>query len=97
MRDSVRLLFFFFLRYLSTDQPDTRSRSLLSRREPGQPGSRSSTPGRRRADRRSAARRWPPSAAGRAGAPTVCRPLVELVPTRSLRMTMVNEWYILIT
>ena len=39
-------------RYLSTDQPVTRSRSLLSRsRQPGQPGSRSSTPGRGRADR----------------------------------------------
>ena len=38
-------------RYLSADQPDTKQ--ITAQQEPGQPGSRrSSTPGRRRADRR---------------------------------------------
>ena len=45
---------------LPKHRPTGHAKQITAQQEPGQPGSRSSTPGRRRADRRSAARRWPP-------------------------------------
>ena len=44
---------------LPKHRPTGHAKHITAQQEPGQPGSRSSTPGRRRADRRSAERRRP--------------------------------------